>query len=196
MPSESAIGKDDWADFSARLRAYVGRKVAPAEADDVTGDILIKLVVNTSTLAAAANPMAWIHRVANNAIVDFYRRTGTERRTLAEMAHTANTPDEDATSAAASLSRCMIPFIERLPARYADALMLTEIDGLTQRAAAERLGLTLPALKSRVQRGRRKLKQSVLRCCTIEADHRGRIVDYRPRTSGSGACRPSDSPVD
>ena len=71
--------------------------------------------------------------------------------------------------------------IRTLPARYAEALLLTDIDGLTQAAAAERLGLSLSGMKSRVQRGRRLLKQTLLRCCAVELDRRGGVVDSYPR---------------
>lgn len=181
MPKDQSTSEADWADFSARLRTYVGHRVAPADADDVTGDILVRLVSHRDKLAAADNALAWVYRVAHNALVDFYRRKGSEERSLAEMAHVEDPLDPPDDQAAVRLSRCMIPFIEKLPPRYAQALMLTEIEGLTQRAAAQRQGVSVSGLKSRVQRGRRMLRDAVLRCCAVEADQRGHILDYRPR---------------
>lgn len=45
-------------------------------------------------------------------------------------------------------------------------------------AAAERLGLSVPGAKSRVQRGRACLRAMLLRCCEIETDRRGRVVTF------------------
>jgi RNA polymerase sigma-70 factor, ECF subfamily len=47
----------------------------------------------------------------------------------------------------------------RLPAHYRDAISFVELEGLTQREAAERFGLSVSGMKSRVQRGRQMLKR-------------------------------------
>ena len=39
-------------------------------------------------------------------------------------------------------------------------------------------------LKSRVQRGRAKLKSTLLRCCRVEVDGRGCVVGYARRRGG------------
>ena len=54
-------------------------------------------------------------------------------------------------------------------------------DRMTQTAAAERLGLSVPGMKSRVQRGRGQLRVMLLRCCEIETDRRGRVVAFETR---------------
>ena len=77
------------------------------------------------------------------------------------------------------VAACLIPFIRALPPAYGEALMLTDIGGLPQAEAARRLGLSVSGLKSRVQRGRAKLKQALLRCCAIETDRWGTVLDYR-----------------
>ena len=56
--------------------------------------------------------------------------------------------------------------------------MLTEFEGLTQKAAAEHIGLSLSGMKSRVQRGRAQLRGKILECCHIEFDRRGGVADY------------------
>ena len=90
----------------------------------------------------------------------------------------------------AELAQCLIPFIRELPEKYGEALLLTEIGGLTQSAAATRLGLSTSTMKSRVQLlgGRARLKQALLGCCEIEVDRRGSVVDYA-RRAGRGACK-------
>ena len=69
--------------------------------------------------------------------------------------------------------------------------MLTDIEGLTRAEAADRLGLSVSGMKSRVQRGRAKLKQALLRCCAVETDRWGTVLDYRehgPERSCKGDC--------
>lgn len=66
--------------------------------------------------------------------------------------------------------------------------MLTELDGTSQKDAAAELGVSVTAMKARVQRGRGKLKDALLDCCRVELDRRGGLVDYdRPNGCGE-AC--------
>jgi hypothetical protein len=41
-------------------------------------------------------------------------------------------------------------------------------------------------MKSRVQRGRRKLRQALLHCCHVELDHRRGIAGFSPKQTGGG----------
>jgi len=50
---------------------------------------------------------------------------------------------------------------------------------------AERLGVSLSGAKSRVQRGRERLRQGLLDCCAIEIGRRG-IVGYAPHDPQGG----------
>jgi len=180
-----------WAAFECKLRAYVGRRVDGPAADDIVGDILEKLVRSKDKVEAAETPMAWVYRVAANAVTDHYRRRAAERRLLdAAQAETGlSTPDAAAGDEAAALAGCLAPMIDALPAPYGEALKLTDIGGMSQTAAAERLGLNPSAMKSRVQRGRRKLRESLLRCCRIGLNRRGDVLDVEPREDGCGGCR-------
>jgi RNA polymerase sigma-70 factor (ECF subfamily) len=83
------------------------------------------------------------------------------------------------------LAACIAPLLKGLSPRFREALTLTEIEGLTQAQAAERLDLSLSGMKSRVQRARRQLKQVVVQCCEVELDARGDLSGYRPRR---GSC--------
>ena len=79
------------------------------------------------------------------------------------------------------LAAWLAPMIESLPPADREAIDLSEIKALTQRAAADRARVTLSGMKSRVQRARRRLKAMLLDCCRIELDRRRRIVAHEPR---------------
>jgi RNA polymerase sigma-70 factor (ECF subfamily) len=78
--------------------------------------------------------------------------------------------------------------IERLAKEYEEALALVELEGLPQHAAAEQLGLSLSGMKSRIQRGRKQLKQMLDDCCIIELDRRHGVIDYEVRDGGCNPC--------
>lgn len=188
MTPSLSLTTEVWIDFEGRLRGYVRRRVDPASVDDLVAAILLRLVQHQEDLRQARNPIAWALTVAANAVADHHRRRASARRTLAEAegqeAMQPASEDDDETAASGQLARCLVPLIRSLPERYGEALMLTEIEGMTQAAAARQLGLSVSGMKSRVQRGRQKLKDALLRCCTIQIDGRGGVIDYRRRTDG------------
>ena len=106
------------------------------------------------------------------------------------MCHTPPAPEPGPAEARAELAACLEPLLAQLPAIYREALQLTDLDGLTQADAAAHVGLTTSGLKARVQRGRTQLKALLTRCCEIELDRRGGILDYQPH-NGNCACQPS-----
>ena len=87
----------------------------------------------------------------------------------------------DGEDAASQLAVGLREMIGSLPRPYQEALMLVEIEGLSQKEVAEKLDLSYSGAKSRVQRGRRLLREALVNCCHIELDRRGRIIDYVPR---------------
>jgi RNA polymerase sigma-70 factor (ECF subfamily) len=64
---------------------------------------------------------------------------------------------------------------------YRDAIIATDYDGLSQVELAQRLGLSVSAAKSRVQRARAMVRTQIERCCHFEVDHYGTVVDCTPR---------------
>jgi RNA polymerase sigma-70 factor (ECF subfamily) len=79
--------------------------------------------------------------------------------------------------------------IDRLSEEYRQAVVLVDLEGITQQAAAAQLRLSLSGMKSRVQRGRRQLKGMLEACCTIELDQRRGVVDYDVRDQQDKSCR-------
>lgn len=190
MAKQVSLDDGVWTDFEARLRGYVRRRVDPSSVDDVVGGILLRLVQNQEGLAQARSPIAWALRVAGNAITDHHRRRTTERKHLSQAAvpdvQDPSPGDAEGPGASGELARCIAPLVRSLPEPYGEALLLTDIEGLTQAEAAQRLNLSVSGVKSRVQRGRRKLKDALLDCCVIETDRRGGVIDYRRRPNGRG----------
>ena len=92
---------------------------------------------------------------------------------------------DDDGRAVRELAQCLRPLIDQLDPIYREALMLTDLDGLTQSEAARRAGISTSGMKSRVQRGRAQLKSALLECCAVRTDVGGRISGY---TSQPSSC--------
>lgn len=180
-----------WREFHEGLLGFVQRRVRSREtAEDILQDVMLRIHRNADGLERAEAIGAWVHAIARNAITDHYR-SARVRRELAtgsdlDPEAPAGEPEPATADARGELAACITPLLKRLPDSYRDALTLTEIEGLTQAQAAERLGLSLPGMKSRIQRGRRQLKQLLVRCCEIELDARGDVSGYRSRHGPCG----------
>ena len=90
--------------------------------------------------------------------------------------------NEEQSNAIQELSKCMLPMIKALPETYQQALLLSEIEEKTHKEVATSLGLTLPAVKSRILRGRKILHKSMASCCTLHRNKLNKVVDYTPKT--------------
>ena len=80
--------------------------------------------------------------------------------------------------------------------RTADLSALKGVEGLTRVDLRHTQVSDLSALsgmKSRLQRGRKQLKQMLDDCCLIELDGRGGVIDYRTRSTECDGCTPKGS---
>ncbi len=185
----AVIGVEDvWVEFGAGLRAFVRRRVAdPHEAEDLLGEIVVRVHRNLDTLEDHDRVTAWVFRIARNVIKDHYKASARRREVLDPEpdpqvgAASADQWVDDQDAVLAELALCLRPLLAELPADYRRALELTDLGGLTQAEAAEREHVSVSGMKSRVQRGRRQLAVVLRECCTPTLDSRGVPVDFRPR---------------
>jgi len=52
---------------------------------------------------------------------------------------------------------------------------------MSQAEYAERLGISLPGAKSRVQRARQRLKAQLASACQVSFDEQGKVCCFKPR---------------
>jgi RNA polymerase sigma-70 factor (ECF subfamily) len=177
-----------WHQFAAPLRSFVARR-APreVETEDVLQDVFVRIQEQLPNLRDADRIDAWIFQIARNVVADAFRRR-TRRGALLERAadeEPARIPDGGERPAEASLAGCLASMIEQLAEPYRQAIELTELRGLTQSEAARQVGISISGMKSRVQRGRERLKGIIHDACRIETDVRGGVTECDPlRPSG------------
>lgn len=178
---------EPWRQVDAALHGFFRKRVAdPQLRDDLVQEVLLRVHERREQLRDDDRLDAWVFRIARNVLIDHYRRRPpAEALTDAELAEPAPEPDNDS---ARVLGAWLRGRIASLPAPAREALELTELRGLSQREAAEALGLPYSTLKSRVQRGRDQLHAELLGCCAVELDARGKVTDFVPRPNGCGSC--------
>ena len=182
-----------WGQMHERLLSYIRRRVAtPEDAEDILQDVFVRIHASLPSLRDSESVLAWTYQIARNAITDYYRKRAADSRALAELAEEARQADRVAENgikpdvtrqAAEEFAGCLEPLLGEVPEPYRQAIRLTELEGLRQKDAAGQLGLSVPGMKARVQRGRSKFKDVILDCCSVEFDRRGGLVDYERRRS-------------
>lgn len=172
-----------WKELERYLRPYLARRVASsADIDDLLQDIFVRLHQGLASLRDDERFGGWVYRVAKSALVDRARRQArSPHATLPDEAQLEGLADHEAEQLQSDLGECVALFVSRLPSPYREAITLTELEGLTQREAAEMLDISLSGLKSRVQRGRDKIRYMFEECCQISVDSRGRVIECQPR---------------
>jgi RNA polymerase sigma-70 factor (ECF subfamily) len=197
------IDTSSWQGLTATLRSHIGRRVGnAADRDDLVQDVLLRVHRSYGALKKQMSAGAWIARIADNAVIDFWRRG--KKPAMAPAAMT----DVDAAEIAGDsgegdhLQQALAAYVARsvtsLPSPYRETLTLTELQGVKYAAAAEMLGVSLAAVKSRVLRGRMILKQSLRENCDLEIGATGRVIACSPGADSActDSCQgPNDAPT-
>ena len=198
----AAVSNLPWEELHGNLRAFISRRVRnQADVDDLVQRVLLQIVKGLASLRDAERLHAWVYRTARNVIVDYYRSptlqrevaSGDQEDLAAANAESQATSQDDERAALQELAGCMTPMIRQLPPAYREAVTLADLEGVNQADAAARAGVSLSAMKSRIQRGRQQLKAVLEDCCRVQLDRRGTIVAYDPRKPNScGPCGSCD----
>jgi len=200
IPTMQGDSQEIWKEVHENLSDFIARRISnKAEADDILQDVFLRMHAKIDDLRDPGKAVSWLYQIARNAIVDYYRSPGRRREIPAglaeevERAAPVGAPSFEADGQLGrELAACLRPMLDRLSRDYREAITLVELEGLTQQAAATRMGLSLSGMKSRVQRGRQQLKRMLEECCLIELDRRGGVADFEVRDRGCGSCKPSD----
>lgn len=173
-----------WEDFHTPLRQFIRTQVRDEQqVDDLLQEVFLKIHMHLDTVRAQDKVGSWLYQIARHVITDHYRSELRKATTPLpdDFAERLIVPEEDEENEAVqSLLPCILPLVQRLPWPYRQALLLTEVEGMSQKDLATRLGLSFSGAKSRVQRARDKLRELLLDCCHFEFDRRGNIIDYAP----------------
>jgi len=162
------IANRQWTEAINRLRAVVRRRgVSEADADDVVQSALEKALRKLDTLELPDRFNAWTNQIAANAALDEVRRTVREPvQTDLDADATPAVTTEEAHSLL-SFADCVHPLLKRLPSKDAELLRLKDLEGRTFVSLVNDYGLSVPGLKSRVQRARRQLAKEFEACCAV-----------------------------
>lgn len=178
-----------WVELKTNLHRFIARRASnEADADDILQDVFFKIHVNIGRLRDTTKIHSWVYQITRNAIIDYYRRRRNDLSLDAspEAFDVIKEEPADSETDRAEIMACLNPMVQRLSNDHQKALVMSDVQGITQAKVADALNLSVSGAKSRVQRARGKMKTMLLDCCHFEFDRLGRAVRMDERN-----CRPS-----
>ncbi len=177
-----------WNNMNKQLFGFVNKKVKNADlAKDIIQDVFLKIFTKIDTLKEKDKIVSWIYQITRNEINTYFRKTKqtTEDNSLVEL-------EEIEENFTVEFSKCVNPMIDALPDKYKQAIVLSEIEGVSQKDLAKTLEISYSGAKSRVQRGREMLKNLLQQCCSVSSDKYGNITEYNSENCANSCTNSED----
>jgi RNA polymerase sigma-70 factor (ECF subfamily) len=149
-----------FAAYAPRIYNYILKRVGRVEdAEDLTSVVFEKVVLNVHAFdGRKASFSTWIYRIATNCLTDFYRSRARRRETYLEDER----PSEQVGGSdieRIDLYVVLLDLLDRLPARYREAVALRYFGGLRVQEVASALKITESAASKRILRGLDELRR-------------------------------------
>src|SRR5690606_1799517 len=155
----------------------------PMDAEDLAQEVFLKLYESKNS--KVQNIKSWIYTIAKNSIIDYYKK---KRIYTEEVGDNLMRVERSEEKAIQELSNCIEMFINQLPADYMTVMRLSEMDNLSQKEIAVKMDMNYTTVRSKIQRGRVKLKELISDCCTVIQGGKGAIIDYKKKPNCNHNC--------
>ena len=144
-----------------------------ADAEDVMQEVLLLVIRKLDTFRGESQLGTWLHRVTvNAALAHRQKRANRQKHEVSEASeelgqavygtpsnHWSSLPDEPVL--AAEQHELIEKAIETLPEPFRDVFVLADVEGLPNSEIADLLGLSVPAVKSRLHRARLRMRDEL-----------------------------------
>lgn len=123
------------------------------DAEDATAETFLRVLRRSAELRADGAFRTWLFRIARNLCIDKMR----QHKLLELPAEAHYTGTEEKTALKITIQQAL----SELPLEYREPLILCDLEDNSAKEAAETLAISVPALKSRLYRGRRALREKL-----------------------------------
>lgn len=139
----------------------------PDEASDLSQEIFLRIYRHLGKFRGGSSLKTWIYRVALNHCRSRLGRkrpasqplTGPEGETVHEVVDPRRSPEQRAIAEAEG--RRVAAALAQVPRRFREAVTLRDLEGLTYQEIAEVLRVRIGTVRSRIARGRERLRQAL-----------------------------------
>lgn len=164
---------DLWEQYKSAIQAYLQKRLSDTEqVNDLSQEVLLKVYSSCCSNREIQNVRSWLFQISHNAMIDHLK--DSQKRNSMQLEKQGN----ESTDTVVDLSQYVDALIDCLPSDYAVPLRMADLENMEQKDIAQKLGLGLSATKSRIQRGRIKLREQILECFHIELGQNGSPIDF------------------
>jgi RNA polymerase sigma-70 factor (ECF subfamily) len=145
----------------------------------MTQEVFLKVYRSLKSFEGRSSFKTWIYKIASNSCITYAAKKKKEKEGFLQgildwwtKKQTAETPEEQAINIEnkTETKKIVSEKIASLPEKYRMPVILKDIDGVSLEKIAEIQGIPLGTVKSRINRGRRILQES------LGAFRNGRVV--------------------
>ncbi len=151
---------------TATVHRWMARAVGEDDADDMTQDVFLKAYRGLGRFRGEAPPRAWLASIADNAVKNRYRSRSRFRRIFAgstdarpdlDPPEPGAGPEDDAR--AGESRRLVSEALKHLAPEFRMPVVLRDLEEWSYEEIAVSLALPVGTVKSRIARGRGRLKE-------------------------------------
>lgn len=159
------------------LKGYlINQTKDPELSDELLQEIMLKATLAHQKGVSIENIRAWFYSIARSAISDHFRKLSADTKLKSNLSIADSPGDDTKDELLGLIDKYMKPMIALLPEKYSIPLILADLENIPQKLVAQQLGLSLTAVKSRVQRARKHLLELIWKCCNVEMDRNGNFI--------------------
>jgi RNA polymerase sigma-70 factor (ECF subfamily) len=126
------------------------------DVEEATQDVFVQAWRNLGRFRGHAQLFTWLYRIAVNEALARRRRKRHDVQELDERLAAAPDPEP-------GLRELLVRELAALPFEYRAAVVLRDVEGLSNAEVAEVLGISVAAAKSRIHRGRMQIRAALER---------------------------------
>ena len=124
------------------------------DVEEATQDVFVQAWRDLPRFRGDAQLFTWLYRIAVNEALMRRRRKRPETQELDERIAAAPDPEP-------GLQDLLVRELARLPFEYRAAIVLRDVEGLSNAEVARALGISVAAAKSRIHRGRMQIRDAL-----------------------------------
>lgn len=180
-PQTSPCVEEAWHNHHQALRYYLLALCNNRDAaDEILQRVYVKALANRAQFCKLIEPKAWLYTVAKHEWIDDLRRSMPDYRPLdTEVASTHISESTDPHLPLESLAACIAKALAHCTDEEADIVLACDLNGVKQADFARSNDLTLPAVKARLLRARKRLRERLVTQCGIVFDDQGHVCCHR-----------------
>lgn len=162
-----------YANNRVRIVQYLARLVGDTEAEDLAQEVFVKVNRGLAEFRDEAHVNTWVYKIATNAALDRLRSPSfktvepVEDIELVSLQVGPKGPTAEQQAIKEEMGACVRGMVDRLPATYRTAIVLSQLEGFKDSEVAEILGVKLSAAKITLHRARKRLKKVLSENCVF-----------------------------